>query len=145
MRLYLDTCCLMRPFDELSIPRIALEAQAVVQILEAINGDDHELVVSETHKFENDANPHAVRRAFAEGIFGLAAVFVPNTDAIEHRASLWQKVGVKSKDASHLASAEEAAVEVFATCDDNLVKRSRRRTSSMRIVSISELHRELFP
>lgn len=145
MRLYLDTCCLMRPFDDPFQSRIELEADASMEILNAIRSGEHELVISETHKFENDRNPHEDRREYAEDVFDIAAVFVSNAETIEYRTIQWEQVGVKHLDACHLASAEAAGVEVFATCDDNLLKRSRRGTSTMRIVSILELYRELFP
>lgn len=32
-RIYLDVCCLNRPFDNQSQPRIALETQAILTIL----------------------------------------------------------------------------------------------------------------
>lgn len=36
MKIYLDTCSLQRPFDDRSQMRIALEAQAILEILQFI-------------------------------------------------------------------------------------------------------------
>ena len=41
MKLYLDLCCLNRPFDDQTQPRVNLEAQAVVLILEAAEKGRH--------------------------------------------------------------------------------------------------------
>jgi hypothetical protein len=35
MRIYLDMCCLKRPFDDQSQPRIRLETEAVLALLAA--------------------------------------------------------------------------------------------------------------
>jgi predicted nucleic acid-binding protein len=75
----------------------------------------------------------------------MAAVTVEFTSAIGVRATEWQLVGQKLFDAKHLASAENSGVEVFVTCDDNLIKRAKRLPTPMRIVNPVELFRELFP
>ena len=53
MKLYLDLCCLNRPFDDLSQPKVNLEAQAVVLILEACQHGRHELFNSTALEVEN--------------------------------------------------------------------------------------------
>lgn len=58
MRIYLDMCCLKRPFDNPADPRVAVEALAFAAILEAIQNGEHEIVVSDAHRVENAANPH---------------------------------------------------------------------------------------
>ena len=46
VQLYLDVCCLNRPFDDWGQPRIRLEAEAVLEILERCQKKDWQLINS---------------------------------------------------------------------------------------------------
>ena len=59
MRIYLDNCCLQRPFDDRSQPRINLEAEAVLTILQLVEAGGVELLSSEALQFEVDKVPDA--------------------------------------------------------------------------------------
>ena len=54
MKLYLDLCCLNRPFDDQSQARVAMESQAVVLILEKIDRGEHDLCNSAALVVENN-------------------------------------------------------------------------------------------
>ncbi|MBI3697531.1 MAG: helix-turn-helix transcriptional regulator [Acidobacteria bacterium] len=62
MRLYLDACCLNRPFDDQRQDRVRLEAEAVVLILGHIASGEWELVDSEVVQFEIEQAPSSERR-----------------------------------------------------------------------------------
>lgn len=47
MRLYLDNCCLQRPLDDQTHPRIRVETEAVFAMLAAVQAGDQRLVSSE--------------------------------------------------------------------------------------------------
>ena len=143
MRVYLDMCCLKRPFDDQSDARIQLESLAVDTILQMCGAGQHELVTSDALRFENSRNPNAQRREFAEASLALASQDQPHSVAVEQRAAVWQNAGVGLLDALHLASAEVASAEVFATCDDVLLKRAARVTAQLRVVSVLDLFKEL--
>jgi hypothetical protein len=53
VKLYLDLCCLNRPYDEQSQARVALESQAVVLILEKVDRGEHALCNSAALVVEN--------------------------------------------------------------------------------------------
>ena len=53
MTIYLDMCCLKRPFDDQTQPRIALETAAVLAILQAVAGGRANAVRSLAHQLEN--------------------------------------------------------------------------------------------
>jgi len=145
MKLYLDMCCLKRPFDDQSDARIYMEALAVEAILQLCGEGQHELVTSDALRFENSRNPNAERKEFAEASLALAAQDQPHSIAVEQRAAAWQNVGVGLLDALHLASAEVAGVEVFATCDDVLLRRMTRMTARVRVLPVLDLFKELVP
>ena len=60
MRVYLDMCCLKRPFDDQSQPRIHLESEAVLAILSA-HAELVEFVHSSALDLENNQNPLPTR------------------------------------------------------------------------------------
>lgn len=66
MIVYLDTCSIQRPFDDQTQPRIALEAEAVLELIQLIEQGDLDLLSSEVLLLEteqtrirNDAGLHS--------------------------------------------------------------------------------------
>ena len=143
--MYLDMCCLMRPFDDLGDPRVFEEAEIVTDILELVRDGRQVLVVSATHRSENAYNPFDNRRAFLRNVFASATSFVPLTPSVHRRANMWKTYGVRHLDSYHLACAEESCVDVFCTCDDNLLRKAGRWVAGIKLLSIRQLAREIRP
>jgi hypothetical protein len=61
MRIYLDNCCLNRPFDDQRQARIRLEAEAKLCIQQQVREGRIELAWSYMLDFENAANPFEER------------------------------------------------------------------------------------
>ena len=61
-KIYLDCCCLNRPFDDQSDPFIHLEAEAVKIILALCEKGFFEFLTSEVLKFEIEKTPEILRR-----------------------------------------------------------------------------------
>jgi hypothetical protein len=145
MKLYLDLCCLKRPFDDQSQARIQVETLAIEAILQLCRNGDHEMITSDALRFENARNPNPERKQLAGDLLALALADVPHSVDLEKLALIWQNVGIGLLDALHLASAELAGVDRFATCDDALLHKASRVVSKVRIVGILELVKELIP
>lgn len=62
MKIYLDTCCLNRPFDDQRQPRIRLESEAVTLILEKIRQREWLWVGSEILLYEIEQTVNAERK-----------------------------------------------------------------------------------
>lgn len=124
-RLYLDTSVYNRPFDDLSQPRIWLEALAFAVILQMLELGGVELVSSKVLEFENSRNPFPRRKVWVSFYLGLAKGYQDLNEAIRGRARSLESQGLESIDALHLACAEEAKVTYFITCDDRIIKRYR--------------------
>lgn len=122
-RLYLDTSVYNRPFDDLSQPRIWLEALAFSTILQMIELGSVESVNSDVLEFENSRNPFSHRRAWVRFYLGLATHHQKLDESIRKRAQVYESQRLGSIDALHLACAEEANAEYFITCDDRIIKR----------------------
>lgn len=62
VRVYLDLCCLKRPFDLQDQPIVRLQTEAVLSIL-ALPSSRIDLVRCPAHLLENSLNPVAARRS----------------------------------------------------------------------------------
>lgn len=146
MRVYLDICCLKRPFDDQSQARIHLEAEAVLALLD-VSAQQIEFLHTRAHDLENDQNPLPARaakvRRWLEGI-PLANLA---DDFLQVRTSELMTLGFKNFDAFHLASAEAGRADVFATCDDRLLTAANRHSSQLkiRVANPVNLAREVLP
>ncbi|MGA2031158.1 MAG: PIN domain-containing protein [Thermoguttaceae bacterium] len=126
MRVYLDNCCLNRPFDDQAQARVRLEAEAKLEIQQRIKHNKGiELVWSYMLDFENQANPFGERRELVALWKTEAAVDVEQSDAIIQQAREIAGRGLRAKDALHVACAMAAGCEFFLTTDDIVVERMR--------------------
>ena len=125
MRIYLDNCCFNRPFDDQRQTRVRLEAEAKLCIQEQIREGTLELVWSYILDFENAANPFEERRTTISGWRHYATVDIEETATILQQANSLVSLGLKPKDALHLACALAGGCTYFVTTDDNILKRGK--------------------
>lgn len=128
---YLDVCCLSRPFDDRSQPRIRLEAEAVLLILSMLSEAPWQWLGSEVVDFEIEQTPDPERRHLTESLAAGAVHKVEVAEAVIERGVVLKTLGFKRLDALHLACAEAAGAEVFLTTDDRLVKCARRVSAEL--------------
>lgn len=128
---YLDVSCLNRPFDDQSQIRIRLEAEAVVLILERVEGGQWAQVSSEMALITaiGDADRRARVRLLLPGERDISKL----TPSTFQRAATLQQLGFKPADALHVAAAEEAGADVFLSCDDRLCRTARRHRQQLKI------------
>ncbi|MEB4591211.1 hypothetical protein VSS37_09495 [Candidatus Thiothrix sp. Deng01] len=125
MKLYLDNCCLNRPFDDQSDPRIHLEAEAVKTILSLCEEGTWALVSSDVLAFEINNAPDMQRSHILQLIGKLSVESIPLTEAIRQQANAYAAAGLQAFDALHLASAL-GKVDVFLTTDDKFRKKAQQ-------------------
>jgi predicted nucleic acid-binding protein len=146
--IYLDVCCLNRPFDDQTQERIRLESEAVETILLHIENRDWEWIGSEVTAFEVRRTEDWEKRWYLEELLALMHVMVPVQAAEESRAGELKNMGFKDADALHLACAETRESTVFLTTDDGLLKVAARHASKLRVVVrnplrwLHEVHRD---
>lgn len=129
-RIYLDTCCLNRPFDDQSQLRIRLETEAVIHILKMCEEKTWELVSSQVVDAEILQIADTKRRRRVALIIESAVESVRVDESLESRALELERLGFAAFDALHLASAEAIGVDVLLTTDDRFMRlflRNRRR------------------
>lgn len=134
MRLYLDSCCFNRPFDDQSTLTIRLETEAKLHIQAAIRAGHYALGWSYILDYENAANPLDERRGEIQKWEALADAFVAETPAI--LATMRERVaaGFKPLDALHLVCAQALGCDYFLTVDKGILKKARAMTG-LRVVN----------
>jgi predicted nucleic acid-binding protein len=125
MRIYLDNCCLQRPLDDQTHPRIRVETEAVFSILAAMQGKQLSMLNSEALEYEILRIPDETRRAETLSFLTLATERLLITDVVETLATTFEQQGVGALDAVHLALATTAKADYFCTCDDKLFRKAQ--------------------
>jgi predicted nucleic acid-binding protein len=133
MRIYLDVSCLNRPFDDQSQPRIRLESEAVLTILQEMQRGFWTQISSEMADIEIQANPDGERRAQVALLLPDKNAKVKLTTGIWTRADELQRLGFKPADAVHIAAAEAGRAGVFLSCDDRLCRCAKRNKRQLKV------------
>ena len=112
-RIYLDACCLNRPFDDQSQPRIALETQAILTILNQCQSGQWSLITSTALDVELDQTRDRERLNNVKSILTIAKIKVIHSQLLEQRSRELQQLGFSGFDATHIASAERSRANIF--------------------------------
>lgn len=122
MRIYLDNCCLNRPFDDLSQDRVYLEAEAVLSIVAHCEKGEWELLGSGVLELELSRLTNMERLEQVRVLYSAARTRIAMTPEAENRAFFFQQQNIKVFDSFHLAVAEAGDADVFLTTDDRLLR-----------------------
>jgi len=140
----MDCCSLQRPFDHKGDMRVAVESEAILNVLSLCESGHIELVSSDVLVLETEKTPDAYRRNEIRHVLTLAKETIPLTDEIKYYSKKLVATGVKPFDALHLASAIAAEVDVFCTCDDRFLRKAKALNESRtKVVSPLELIMEV--
>lgn len=132
-KIYLDVCCLNRPFDDQAQPRIYLETQAILEILSCCQTGEWELVSSTALELEIAKTPDKTRREEVQLALAIARHKILMTEEIARRAIELTNLRIKNFDALHLACAEGNA-DVFLTTDNRLLSRALSYKNNLNII-----------
>lgn len=138
MRVYLDVCCLCRPFDDQSVYRIRQETDAVKEILSRCD-KRWELVISEMTIEEISQIPDPTRRDRVQPFLNLANTTIKIDKAIINRMYEIRSMGIKTVDAFHIACAEQVHATLITT-DDRLVQVFNQDTTQFVIKIKNPVH-----
>ncbi len=132
-KVYLDVCCLNRPFDDQQRDRVHLEAEAVLLILKRCEAGEWQWISSAVVSYEVDNIPNQERRNRIKEILRGAREVQPLSETTVERGEELKGLGLKTYDALHVACAEQAAVEVLLTTDDGLVRAAARNVGKLKV------------
>lgn len=138
MKIYLDVCCLCRPFDNHSDTRVRLETEAVLSILKRCSLD-WELITSTAVLYEIGLISDPTRRSHALRLIQRARETIRVDDILLSRAEEFENLGVMGMDAVHIACAEKAGA-VLLTTDDDLVKIMKKNALRTSVCADNPLH-----
>jgi len=132
-KIYLDTCCLNRPFDDQTQARVRLEAEAVLAILARIENGEWTWVGSEVLMDEIEQTPDIQKLSRAKLLSGFVQENIEIGRKEEHRAKELQNEGFQVFDALHIACAESAEADVFLSTDDRLLKLAKHISRQLHV------------
>jgi predicted nucleic acid-binding protein len=126
MRIYLDNCCYNRPFDEQNQDLIRLETEAKLIIQDRIKRGLYSLVWSYILKSENDENPSGDKYEAIQTWQHIATEYCPASDEILSKAKDFATLGLKHKDAIHLACATKHKCDYLLTTDKKFLNKNKQ-------------------
>jgi predicted nucleic acid-binding protein len=132
-KLYLDSCCLNRPFDDQTQGRVRREAEAVLLILARILAGEWEWIASEVVRYEIGRTSLPTRRRHIEALLADAHEIVSVGDTEVERGEQLATLGFRDFDALHLACAESGGADVFLTTDDRLLRLASHHAGQLRV------------
>src|SRR5438128_2700400 len=113
MRIYLDVCCLNRPFDDASQPRVAVEGGAVIALLQLV--DDGRLIdySSEMAQVEIERMPDVDRRRKVAALLPPRERIIPLSEELLNAAKTLLELKFQLADAVHLVAARQLSVDAM--------------------------------
>jgi predicted nucleic acid-binding protein len=133
MRIYLDNCCLNRPYDDLSNDSVRLECEAILSIIDKCGAGDWELLSSDVLLDEILNMTNLGKREKVLLLYRQASEHIDLTDAIAVRAKELERFNIKSYDALHLASAESGGADILLTTDRKFINAARKTASYIQV------------
>ncbi len=125
MKIYMDNCCLNRPSDDQSNPRIHLESEAIKTVIDLIEKGTWELLSSDVLDYEISNTFDEKKRRNLLGINSMAIKTISLTNIIKDRANYFESFGLQAFDAMHLACAENNS-DILLTVDDRFIKKANK-------------------
>ena len=139
VKIYLDNCCLNRPFDDQTQVRVRLESEAVLFVLSHIEQGDWTWIGSDVLIDEIEQTPDFGKRSRLQIVANYVQNVVEITELELERANDLQKLGFHGYDALHIACAENAKSDVLLTTDDRLLKLAKRFSKKLHIPVVNPL------
>lgn len=140
-RIYLDNCCLNRPYDDQANLNIHLEAEAKLFIQNEILLNTFELAWSFMMDYEISFNPFYDRKIAFLNWKNVAVVDIEPAENILIKGKELNIRKIKRKDALHIACAIEAECEYFLTTDRKILNKN---VAEIKVINPLDLIRQLY-
>jgi len=144
VKIYLDLCAIQRPLDTANQIRIVLESEAVLGIVTFCESGQAELLSSEALIYEGEQSSMLTRKEHTLAVLANAKKVIKVTEKETERAINLTTFGIKSLDALHLALAETGNADYFCTCDDKLLRNSKKvKDLAIKVINPFDLVQEI--
>ncbi len=121
--LYLDNCCFNRPYDDQTSTKVRIETESKLDIQANIKNGRYKLLWSYILEYENHLNPFPGRREEILEWKKLASKIIAPSQSILNNALKLLELGIRHKDALHIACAMSGNADYFITTDNQLLKK----------------------
>jgi predicted nucleic acid-binding protein len=136
MRIYLDTCCYNRPFDDQHQERVHIESEAILIIIKRAQQNLDEIIGSDVLNLEMSQIFDEDKKQKIKDLYEIAGTKVRYTEYIFERAQdIMLKSSIRAFDSLHIACAKKAKADVLLTTDDALEKASLRLELSISVMN----------
>ncbi|MGD1007473.1 MAG: hypothetical protein ABR980_09615 [Ignavibacteriaceae bacterium] len=134
-KLYLDVCTICRPFDNQNNMRIRLETDAYYLVLNGIQRNIYEMVISSMHFNEIESIEDIREKVQVVHLLNVHGR-EPKYDykKVRERADELIIKNFGFADSVHLAFAEQSA-DYLITCDDKFLKRSKKMKTEIEVLN----------
>jgi len=122
-RLYIDICCFNRPYDDQSYLTIKLESEAKLFVQNEILQGTFDLVWSYMLDYENSVNPYDERKNAIAKWRAIAKSDIDFSEEINETGRVLMRLGLKNKDALHIACALKGKCAYFLTTDKGVLNK----------------------
>ena len=134
-KIYLDSCCVSRPYDDQTQNRINSETAAIMQIISRFWNGEWQSISSTVLLFEINRISDLTKHSFVKALFTSIpqTIFVSVGVSETFRGKQLEALGFKEYDALHIACAETGKADVFLTTDDAVIRRAKRLGSQLHV------------
>ena len=132
-KIYLDTCCLNRLFNDQTQTKIREETEAVKVILARFFTKQWHWVISTVLVNEISKTPNETLRFQMQSLLNLAHQNVTVEATETTRGTQLESIGFKWLDALHIACAESGKVDILLTTDERMLRRAKRLSLKLHV------------
>lgn len=132
MKIYLDSCCYGRPFDDKNIPQTKAEADALAGIVKICKASGIKIIGSDAVTFELSKISNSEMQAKIEAYYKRTidnSILMVDDD--KTRATYLQTHGIGVMDSYHLTIAERGYVDFLITTDTKFLNRVEKNNLSI--------------
>ena len=135
-KIYLDSCCFNRPFDDLLQEKVRLECEAVLTIINNCESGTWDVFRSDVLDDEIDRITNPFKKLKVLRLYSSATLNIEISDEIISRArELQRAVNLKPFESLHLASAEHGGANVLLTTDKKFINRVTESDTKIKIAN----------
>lgn len=133
LRIYLDTCCLSRLFDDQAQTRIRQETEVIRWIISQFRAGRWDWISSDALMDEVERNQDLDQRLQIISWLAESHQRIAVGDRAIVRGRKLEALSFEELDALHLACSESGSVDIFLTTDDGLLRKAKRDSSQIRV------------
>ncbi len=133
LRIYLDVCCLNRPFDDQTQDRIRLETEAIIMILKYSRRGRYKIIGSNIIQLEIEKTPDIMRRSLLKSLSVHISPVIHADTNVKKRAMELESFGFKAFDSFHVACAEKGNADVLLTTDDKIFRLAVKNEDKLKV------------